>query len=267
MTANLPDQGPRRHHRRRRFRLLGRLSSGQARLDRHRAARAQAADLRHDLARRRPDRPVARLAEHDAAREIFGRPLRQARSRDRRRHRHAPGRLDHRGADRGAQARDLPAGVARPRLRRRRARDFARRSQGDVSASQHRRTWSAPCICRSTASATRPTSPWRWPRARASAAPRSSKASRSPRSTRRTAASPASPGRKDGEQGTIEADIVVNCAGMWARELGAHERRHHPAARLRAFLSRHRADPRPDAACRCCACRTNAPTTRRTPAR
>ncbi|TGV76616.1 FAD-binding oxidoreductase, partial [Mesorhizobium sp. M2D.F.Ca.ET.145.01.1.1] len=23
------------------------------------------------------------------------------------------------------------------------------------------------------------------------------------------------------EQGTIEADIVVNCAGMWARELGA----------------------------------------------
>ena len=26
---------------------------------------------------------------------------------------------------------------------------------------------------------------------------------------------------KDGEQGTIEADIVVNCAGMWARELGA----------------------------------------------
>ena len=46
------------------------------------------------------------------------------------------------------------------------------------------------------------------------------------------------------EQGTIETDIVVNCAGMWARELGAQIRRHHPAARLRAFLSRHRADPR-----------------------
>ena len=44
-VSNLPDQGPRRHHRRRRLRLLGRLSSGQARLDRHRAARAQAADL------------------------------------------------------------------------------------------------------------------------------------------------------------------------------------------------------------------------------
>src|SRR5690606_34590897 len=26
---------------------------------------------------------------------------------------------------------------------------------------------------------------------------------------------------RDGEQGTIEAEIVVNCAGMWARELGA----------------------------------------------
>ena len=131
------DKSPRRHHRRRRLRLLGRLSSGQARLDRHRPARAQAADLGHDLARRRADRPVARLAEHDAARQIFGRPLRQARSRDRRRHRHAAGRLDHRGADRGAQARDLPAGLAGARLRRRRARDLAGRSQGDVSASQH----------------------------------------------------------------------------------------------------------------------------------
>ena len=40
-----PGQRPRRHHRRRRLRLLGRLSSGEARLDRHRAARAQAADL------------------------------------------------------------------------------------------------------------------------------------------------------------------------------------------------------------------------------
>ena len=169
-------QGPRRHHRRRRLRLLGRLSSGQARLDRRRAARAQAAHLRHDLARGRPDRPAARLAEHDAAREIFGRPLRQARSRDRRRHRHAPGRLDHRRADRGAQARNLPAGLAGARLRRRRARDFAERGQGDVPASQRRRTWSAPCTCRSTASATRPTSPWRWPRARGSAARRSSRA-------------------------------------------------------------------------------------------
>src|SRR3569832_376518 len=26
---------------------------------------------------------------------------------------------------------------------------------------------------------------------------------------------------KDGVEGTIAADIVVNCAGMWARELGA----------------------------------------------
>ena len=46
-------QGPRRHHRRRRFRLLGRLPFGEARLDRRGAARAQAAHLRHDLARGR----------------------------------------------------------------------------------------------------------------------------------------------------------------------------------------------------------------------
>ena len=90
-----PLQGPRRHHRRRRFRLLGRLSSDEARLDGCGAARAQAADLGHHLARGRADRPVARLAEHDAAREIFGRPLRQAGGRDRRRDRHAAGRLDH----------------------------------------------------------------------------------------------------------------------------------------------------------------------------
>ena len=222
---------------------------------------------RHDLACGRPDRPVARLAEHDAAGEIFGRPLRQAGGRNRRRHRHAPGRLDHRGADRGAQARDLPAGLAGARLRCRRARDFAGRSQGDVSASQHRRTWSARCICRSTASATRPTSPWRWPRARASAARRSSRASRSPRSTQKDGRVTGVSWAQGDEQGTIETDIVVNCAGMWARELGAHVGRHHPAACLRAFLSRHRADPRPRAACRCCACRTSAPTTRRTPAR
>ncbi len=35
------------------------------------------------------------------------------------------------------------------------------------------------------------------------------------------AASAAFPGRKAAKQGTIEADIVVNCAGMWARELAA----------------------------------------------
>ena len=36
--------------------------------------------------------------------------------------------------------------------------------QGDVSASQYRPTLSARFTCRSTASATRPTLPWRWPR-------------------------------------------------------------------------------------------------------
>ena len=49
----------------------------------------------------------------------------------------------------------------------------------------------------------------------------------------------------------------------WRRDC----RRGRAAARRRAFLHRHRADRRPAAAtCRCCACRTNAPTTRKTPA-
>ena len=249
MSKHLPDQGPRRHHRRRRLRLLGRLSSGQARLDRHRAARAQAADLGHDLARGRPDRPAARLAEHDAARQIFGRPLRQARGRDRRRHRHAAGRLDHRRADRGAQARDLPAGLAGARLRCRRARDFAGRSQARctrISTSRRRGR-------RGASAARRPV--------RSGQHRHGAGQGRAParREDRRGRQGHRGPHQKDGrvtgvswaqgdEQGTIEADIVVNCAGMWARELGAHDRRHHPAARLRAFLPRHRADPRPDAA-------------------
>ena len=145
-----------------------------------------------------------------------------------------------RGADRGAQARDLPAGHRwRAPSTSTCARSRRPRSRRCIRIST-RRTWSAPCTCRSTASATRPTSPWRWPRARASAARRSSKASRSPRFTRKDGRVTGVSWEKDGEQGTIEADIVVNCAGMWARELGRAERRQHPAARLRAFLSRHR---------------------------
>ncbi len=58
-------------------------------------------------------------------------------------------------------------------------RDLARRKSRRCIRISTCRTWSARCTCRSTASATRPTSPWRWPRARGSAARRSSRASRS----------------------------------------------------------------------------------------
>ena len=44
--------------------------------------------------------------------------------------------------------------------------------------------------------------------------------------------------------GDIEAEYVVNCAGMWARQLGERGRRQHPAAGGRALLPDHRADRR-----------------------
>ncbi len=44
--------------------------------------------------------------------------------------------------------------------------------------------------------------------------------------------------------GDIEAEYVVNCAGMWARQLGERGRREHPAAGRRALLPDHRADRR-----------------------
>ena len=47
-----------------------------------------------------------------------------------------------------------------------------------------------------------------------------------------------------GAPGQIAADVVVNCAGMWGARAGGGVRRHAAAARLRAFLLDHRADPR-----------------------
>ena len=85
---------------------------------------------------------------------------------------------------------------------------------------------SAACSCRVMASAIRRTWRWRWPRARASAAPGFSRASkvtdvRQSRWARHGVAGGACGWRARTSQGTIEADVVVNCAGMWARDLAA----------------------------------------------
>ncbi len=71
-------------------------------------------------------------------------------------------------------------------------------------------------------------------------------------------------GRRDCVTAPIRADKVVIAGGMWSRDLGRSDRRQHPAACLRAFLHRHRADRRAcHATCRSCASPMNAPTTRR----
>ena len=72
-----------RHRRRRRHRLLHRLSSRQARLERRRAARAQTAHQRHDLACGGSRRSAASEHEHDAARALHRGSVSRARGRDR----------------------------------------------------------------------------------------------------------------------------------------------------------------------------------------
>ena len=66
------------------------------------------------------------------------------------------------------------------------------------------------------------------------------------------------------DRGDVEAEIVVNCAGQWAKAVGALVRRDRAAALGRALLRRHRADRRASTAtCRSCATRTATRTSRR----
>ena len=94
-----------------------------------------------------------------------------------------------------------------------------------------------------------------------------SRSSRTPRwsgsSSRLTELSGSSTGSTD-ELRELRADVVVNAAGMWGRELGADGRRHGAAARGRALLHRHRVGRRRlSDACPCFATRTAAATSRR----
>ena len=64
--------------------------------------------------------------------------------------------------------------------------------------------------------------------------------------------------------GDVEAEVVVNCAGQWAKALGATGRRHGAAALGRALLRRDRRRSRAcTRTCRSCATRTAGPTSRR----
>ncbi len=82
--------GARGRHRRRRRRRLDALSSGQERLERQRAGRAQGADVGLDLARRRAAAAVQHVLFGRPVAQIFGRALRPAAERDRPRRRFPP---------------------------------------------------------------------------------------------------------------------------------------------------------------------------------
>ena len=206
----------RRRHRRR----IDRLSPGQARRPRRRAARAGPAHLRHDVARRRTRRPDARDAQRDADEPLRHRALRVARAGDRPRDRLEALRQPERREDEGpAHADEAPDG-AREELRRRvRVHHRPRRPAGSRRSCAPTIS-PAPCGSPATARRIRPTSRSRSHAARACAARRSPKASRSPASTRATAASAACAGRRPSAEGAIACETIVNCGGQWARALG-----------------------------------------------
>ena len=195
-----------------------------------------AAHLRHDLARGRSRRAscarpqnLTRLAQYTTGlyagleRETGqATGFRQGGS-------HFGGR--ERGAARGAEARRLDGQALRARgagvSRRRRLRSAGRCSRPTM--------WSARSICRTTARPIRSTPRRRSPRARASAACACSRTCGDDDTDRRAGASSG----VATEEGEMRADVVVNCAGMWTREVGGWARRQRAAAGLRAFLHRY----------------------------
>jgi glycine/D-amino acid oxidase-like deaminating enzyme len=92
----------------------------------------------------------------------------------------------------------------------------------DVSPPQRRRRDGRGPPAAATASATRPTSPWRWRRARGCAAPRIVEGVKVEAVTDDGRA-----GDRRGlgvaarRHGYISADVVINCGGMWGRDLAA----------------------------------------------
>ena len=135
-------------------------------------------------------------------------------------------------------ARGVPPGRGvQPLLRRRRARDLGRRGRASCSRSPAPTTCSPASTSPRTGGRTPSTSRWRWRRARGmqgvtivEGVPVTGVA----RAARR--ASPACAPT----HGDIEAEYVVNCAGMWARQLGEPAGVNDPAAGRRALLPHHR---------------------------
>ena len=127
------------HHRRRHRRLQRRLSSHQARLDRRRAGRAQAAHQWHDVARGRPGARDDRQLHTDTARQVFNGAVPGARGRDRPgdgpQAERQPRHRQQRSALGGAPARRR----SRQDMRRRGPAGHARGGQGALPDSQRRR--------------------------------------------------------------------------------------------------------------------------------
>ena len=209
---------PRGRRGRRRHRLVGRVPPGPRGLERRRAARARPPHVRHHVARRRADGHV-RFDVGDVDRDARStRAPCTATSRPR------PAWPPASSRSGSSRSRATPIGSrstgGSPRSTATAASTCTRsrppRSQ-PCSRSPAPTTSSPASTSPRTGRRTRSTSRCRSPRARACRAPRSSRACRSPGFLHER-------GAVTGVRtpyGDIECEYVVNCAGMWARQLGA----------------------------------------------
>ena len=172
-----------RGDRRRHHRLLHRLSPRPRPQGRRGADRAGQAHRRLDLACGRARRPAPLVGLDHPGAPLLGRPLQAARSRDRPRHRLARDRVPAARLHRGPLDRVQAPGDDGAQFRPRHASAVAGRGQGAVAADGGRRPRRRHLPAERRAGRARPTSPSRWPRARACTAPSSSRASAAPASS------------------------------------------------------------------------------------
>ncbi len=127
-----------------------------------------------------------------------------------------PDRGPHRGPDGRAPANRCDGRGFRPRLRD----ALCRAGPGALAGDRRSTTCSVRSGCPRTAGPTRPTSPSRSPRARAATVSACTSGCGSSVSTRPRRARGRRVTGVRTDSGDIEAEVVVNCAGQWAKALG-----------------------------------------------
>ena len=227
--------------------VLDRLPPDEARRRRRRAARAGPAHLRHDVARRRPRRPDARDAQRDADEPLRHRALRDARSA-------RPGLATGWKQCGSVNVAATPRAHAADAAGRWRARAASASSSSCIVAGTKRGERAPLLRTDDLAGAV-----WIPGDGKANPTDLTQSLAKGARKRgvrivegvevdrRRRAQRPrhaACAGDAAASTATIACEIVVNCAGQWAREFGALAGVNVPLLFGRALLHRHRADRR-----------------------
>ena len=230
---------------------------GQAGLARRRPDRAAQAHLRQHLPCRRPRRAVAHQRQHHPAPRLIRGALRPLEAETGL----ATGWKMNGGLRLACNAGALDRGASgrrRPRAPSASTCSSSRpRGAGAVAADGRFRSWSAPPSCRPTDRPIPPTSPSRSPRARACRGRHLRGRAVGIERRRR----PRHGGRDS--RGRIACEVIVNCAGQWAREIGAMAGVGVPLVSVehQYMVTEPIAGVTPT--CRRCAIRTGSPITRR----